>query len=174
MKIVNSDESIQNGANRQRKNEKAFPKLEMRSRIAQDSAASDRCPEDESSEPVDKTSGGSAAAPSVDEPPAREERASGPPPPADLGSFCLSLATQASGLLDGGGLPEGASVAEGLQGARSIIAILEMLHDKTEGRRTAEEKQVSRLSWGSRRSPSSVAIAAAVIDSNGRRGKFIP
>ena len=37
---------------------------------------------------------------------------------------------------------EGASAAEGLQGARSIIAILEMLHDKTEGRRTAEESEI--------------------------------
>jgi hypothetical protein len=101
-------------------------------------------PEDEASEPVDKTSGGAASEPTVGAAPLRDERAeaAGPAPRADLGSFCLSLATQASVLLDGRGLPEGASAAEGLQGARSIIAILEMLHDKTEGRRTAEESEI--------------------------------
>jgi hypothetical protein len=104
----------------------------------------DAAPEDESSEPGDKTSSPPDAGPTVDASPAREGGvdASGPAPKADLGSFCLSLATQASVLLDGRGLPEGATAAEGLAGARSIIAILEMLHDKTEGRRTAEESEI--------------------------------
>jgi hypothetical protein len=104
----------------------------------------DAAPEDELSEPGDENSAQPAAGPTQGAAPAPEERAgaSGPAPAADLGSFCLSLATQASVLLDGRGLPEGASAAEGLQGARSIIAILEMLHDKTEGRRTAEESEI--------------------------------
>jgi hypothetical protein len=54
----------------------------------------------------------------------------------------LSLASQAMALLSGEGLPEDASPEERLEGARSIIAILEMLKDKTEGRRTAPEDEV--------------------------------
>lgn len=66
-------------------------------------------------------------------------RGPGAPPKADLASFVISLATQATFLLDGRGLPEGASPEEGQYGAQSIISILEMLQDKTEGRRTPEE-----------------------------------
>ena len=66
-------------------------------------------------------------------------RTAGAPPKADLASFVISLATQATFLLDGRGLPEGASPEEGQHGAQSIISILEMLQDKTEGRRTPEE-----------------------------------
>jgi hypothetical protein len=62
--------------------------------------------------------------------------------PADFAAFVLSLAAQASALLSGEGLPEGATREEALEGARSIIAILEMLKDKTEGRRTAAEDEV--------------------------------
>jgi hypothetical protein len=66
-------------------------------------------------------------------------RVAGSPTKADFASFVISLATQATFLLDGRGLPEGASPEEGLSGAQSIISILEMLQDKTEGRRTPEE-----------------------------------
>ncbi len=66
-------------------------------------------------------------------------RGPGAPPKADLASFVISLATQATFLLDGRGLPEGAPPDEGLSGAQSIISILEMLQEKTEGRRTPEE-----------------------------------
>jgi hypothetical protein len=66
-------------------------------------------------------------------------RSAGPPPKADFASFVISLATQATFLLDGRGLPEGAPPGEGLSGAQSIISILEMLQDKSEGRRTPEE-----------------------------------
>ncbi len=62
--------------------------------------------------------------------------------PADFAAFVLSLAAQAAALLSGEGLPEGATREEGLEGARSIIGILEMLKDKTEGRRTAAEDEV--------------------------------
>jgi Domain of unknown function (DUF1844) len=61
---------------------------------------------------------------------------------ADFSAFVLSLAGQAVALLAGEGLPEEASPADRLEGARSIIAILEMLKEKTEGRRTAAEDEV--------------------------------
>jgi len=61
---------------------------------------------------------------------------------ADFSSFVMSLGAQAAALLAGEGLPEGASTREALEGARSLIAILEMLKDKTEGRRTAAEDEV--------------------------------
>jgi hypothetical protein len=61
---------------------------------------------------------------------------------ADFSGFLMSLAGQAAALMAGEGLPEGSSKEEGLEGARSIIAILEMLKDKTEGRRTAAEDEL--------------------------------
>jgi hypothetical protein len=59
--------------------------------------------------------------------------------PADFSHFLLGLAAQAGQLLAGQELPEGTTPELALSGARSIIAILEMLKDKSEGRRTAEE-----------------------------------
>jgi hypothetical protein len=81
------------------------------------------------------------AAPASEAGPARPA-AGAPPPKAEFLSFVMSLATQAGMFLEGHGLPEGASVDEGLAAAQSIISILEMLQDKTEGRRTAEESEV--------------------------------
>jgi Domain of unknown function (DUF1844) len=76
-------------------------------------------------------------------PSSRSERGSaGPVEKADFSGFVMSLAGQAVALLGGEGLPEGSSPAEALEGARSIIAILEMLKDKTEGRRTAAEDEL--------------------------------
>jgi hypothetical protein len=63
-----------------------------------------------------------------------------PGAPADFSQFLLTLAAQASLLLSGEGLPEGTDPASALEGARSVIAILEMLKDKTEGRRTGAEE----------------------------------
>jgi hypothetical protein len=57
-------------------------------------------------------------------------------PPADLIALVVSLGTQASVLLGGA---EG--VAPDLKGARWLISILEMLKDKTEGRRTRAETE---------------------------------
>jgi hypothetical protein len=61
----------------------------------------------------------------------------GPAAPADFTGFVLSLAQQAAMFLSG---------AEGhppdLKGARWMISILEMLRDKTEGRRTPPESEV--------------------------------
>ena len=59
--------------------------------------------------------------------------------PAEFSHFLLGLAGQAGQLIAGQDLPEGTTPEQALSGARSIIAILEMLKDKTEGRRTAEE-----------------------------------
>jgi hypothetical protein len=57
-------------------------------------------------------------------------------PGVDFASFLLGLAAQAGMLLGREGQPAD------LAGARELIAILEMLRDKTEGRRTAEEDEV--------------------------------
>ena len=59
--------------------------------------------------------------------------------PADFSRFLLGLAGQAGQLIAGQDLPEGTTPQQALSGARQVIAILEMLKDKTEGRRTAEE-----------------------------------
>jgi hypothetical protein len=58
----------------------------------------------------------------------------------DFAQFLLSLGTQASVLLSG--QVEGVSPEESLAEARSLIGILEMLQDKTEGRRTPSEQHV--------------------------------
>jgi hypothetical protein len=62
-----------------------------------------------------------------------------PGAPADFSQFLLTLAAQAGMLLSGEGLPEGTDAAGALEGARSVIAILDMLREKTEGRRTSAE-----------------------------------
>jgi hypothetical protein len=62
--------------------------------------------------------------------------------PADFSQFLFSLGAQAGMFLSGQGLPEGTDAGEALAGARSIISILEMLRDKTEGRRTPREDEV--------------------------------
>ncbi len=75
--------------------------------------------------------------------PAEVPRGPGPAPtpagPADFSQFVLGLAAQAGALLSGQGLPEGVDPAEALEGARSVISILEMLKEKTEGRLSAAE-----------------------------------
>ncbi len=58
----------------------------------------------------------------------------------DFAQFLLSLGAQASLLL--AGPVEGEEGAQTLGEARSLIAILEMLKDKTEGRREPHENQV--------------------------------
>jgi hypothetical protein len=58
----------------------------------------------------------------------------------DFGRFVLSLGAQAGMLL--AGPVEGLAPAEALEEARSVIGVLEMLKDKTEGRRTPHEEQV--------------------------------
>ena len=53
--------------------------------------------------------------------------------PADFSGFVMGLAAQGGTLLTGQGLPEGVEAGEALEGARSVIAILEMLKEKTAG-----------------------------------------
>ena len=63
------------------------------------------------------------------------------PTQVDLAGFLISLGAQAASLLETAGR-NGEDVQEALQRSRSIIAVLEMLLDKTEGRRTEEESRV--------------------------------
>lgn len=56
------------------------------------------------------------------------------PPPVTFPAFIISLATQAAELIGG--------EHRDLQAARQVISALEMLHDKTEGRRTEEESRL--------------------------------
>jgi hypothetical protein len=61
-----------------------------------------------------------------------------PPVPADLSGLVITLAAQASMLLGaapGGGQPD-------MDGARGVISLLEMLHEKTRGNRTPEEDRL--------------------------------
>jgi hypothetical protein len=86
------------------------------------------------------TAGG--ASPSAGESSATGPRRSGPAAgaPVDFGPFLLSLGAQAGLLL---GAERGAEgEADALEGARQIISILEMLQDKTDGRRTGEESRI--------------------------------
>jgi hypothetical protein len=75
------------------------------------------------------------------------------PPPPDLGpeppgarqldfvGLLISLGAQAGALLTGEPGPGGGQGRD-LAGARAIISLLEVLKEKTEGRRTAEEDEV--------------------------------
>jgi hypothetical protein len=83
---------------------------------------------------------GPAEAPRPDaggKPPAEPQTGGGSRPaaegPADFSGFVMGLAAQAGTLLSGQGLPEGVDAGEALDGARSVIAIVEMLKEKTAG-----------------------------------------
>ncbi|HET7292488.1 MAG TPA: DUF1844 domain-containing protein [Vicinamibacteria bacterium] len=96
------------------------------------------------------------------DPEAGPVRSAGEPSPTapegvDFGSFLLSLAGQASVLLGAGGEKGEEARKADLDGARQVISILEMLKDKTEGRRTPEEDQLLegilyelRMAWVAR------------------------
>lgn len=75
------------------------------------------------------------------DPPAKPEPSPSPsapeasePPPVSFSSFIVSLATQAADFLGG--------EAKDLGAARQVISALEMLKDKSEGRRTEEESKI--------------------------------
>ena len=91
-------------------------------------------PRDDASEPQGEEQAAEAGARAAAPGPGRDSEG-----PADFSHFLLGLAAQAGQLLAGQELPEGTTPEQALSGARSIIAILEMLKDKSEGRRTAEE-----------------------------------
>jgi hypothetical protein len=104
-----------------------------RTREPEEAEASPPEPAPETPPPV-----GADSSPSL---PADEEPAdAGPTGPVDFGQFLISLGAQAGMLLSG--QIEGQSAAQALGEARSMIGILEMLKDKTEGRRTPREDQV--------------------------------
>jgi hypothetical protein len=69
-------------------------------------------------------------------------RPSGPAAPVDFAQFVLSLGAQAGMLLSENAADKPAERASALEGARSLISILEMLRDKTEGRRTPDEDHI--------------------------------
>jgi Domain of unknown function (DUF1844) len=60
----------------------------------------------------------------------------------DFVGLLISLGTQAGALLTGGVGPDEVEHGPDLAGARAIISLLEVLKEKTEGRRTAEEDEV--------------------------------
>jgi hypothetical protein len=62
--------------------------------------------------------------------------------PVDFRQFLLSLGAQAATFLSATAPDKPAERAAALEGARSVIGILEMLREKTEGRRTPEEDQI--------------------------------
>jgi len=79
----------------------------------------------------------------VDEAPAAERRgADKTPPQATLADLLLSLAAQASLLLRDPSAPAEGLPAPDPAGARQLIALMEMLEDKTEGRRTPDESRL--------------------------------
>jgi hypothetical protein len=86
----------------------------------------------------DKDAAGPTETPGVEAP----SEASPPPAPggpADFSHFVVGLAAQAGTLMSGEGLPEGVDSREALEGARSLIAIVEMLKEKTTGNLSGPE-----------------------------------
>ena len=85
-----------------------------------------------------------AEAPAPEAPGPKTRTAAGPPPtpggPADFSQFVVGLAAQAGTLLSGEKLPDGVEAGEALEGARALIAILEMLKEKTAGRLSGPEE----------------------------------
>lgn len=91
-------------------------------------------------EPAERPAPASAAEPSRPsvEPPSRPSVGES----VDFSQFLLSLAAQAGMALQSGGGGEAVPPTEALAHARSFIGILEMLEDKTRGRRSAEEDRL--------------------------------
>jgi len=85
-----------------------------------------------------------AETPAPEAPGAEARTEAGPPPtpggPADFSQFVVGLAAQAGTLLSGEKLPAGVDPGEALEGARALIAILEMLKEKTAGRLSGPEE----------------------------------
>src|SRR5690349_5134003 len=71
-----------------------------------------------------------------------DEDAELPPFPADLLGLIGSLATQASVLLAGDPATRRPPSPPELEAVRSIIALLDVLHEKTKGNRTPQEERV--------------------------------
>lgn len=117
---------------------------------ARDEAAEPE-PERRDAAPAASAPATSASPPSASAPAAVADEAGGPPDddlgelpafPADLLGLVGSLATQASVLLAGD--PQGSRPPSGpeLEAVRSIIALIDVLHEKTKGNRTPQEDRV--------------------------------
>jgi hypothetical protein len=74
-------------------------------------------------------------------PPGHSDHPEGPGPGLDFAGLLLSLGAQAS-LLLGLGDEEEPGAPPDLRGAQAIISLLEVLRDKTEGRRTPDEERI--------------------------------
>jgi Domain of unknown function (DUF1844) len=102
-------------------------------------------PEEKPRNQAEKTAEARSAPPPRPQPAAGESFPSGPEPARrpglDFAGLLLSLATQAS-LLLGMGDEEEPGAAPDFQGAQAIISLLEVLRDKTEGRRTPDEERI--------------------------------
>jgi hypothetical protein len=72
----------------------------------------------------------------------RAPHGSRPAGPVDFAQFLLSLGAQAEMLLSGAGQDQPVERASAIEGVRSVISILEMLREKTEGRRTPDEDRI--------------------------------
>jgi hypothetical protein len=96
---------------------------------------------DTPAEPAPPSVGGGASEPPA-EPPVSEGAPRRPAGPVDFGSFVFSLGAQAGALLSGAAVEEGMSAEDALAHAQQIISILEMLEDKTQGRRTPDEDRL--------------------------------
>jgi hypothetical protein len=107
------------------------PGYTVRDRRHSSESGAARAPEVRASE----TTRDAAAAPKADAPQADQ--------PVSFMGFLLSLGAQALALLGAGQADsEEADRESDLHGAQQIISILEMLRDKTEGRRTTDEERV--------------------------------
>jgi hypothetical protein len=96
----------------------------------------------------DESSGRSAPAATVDPerprpaPSPEPVRDAGPRPGLDFAGLLLSLGAQASLLLGIAGEDEEPGPPADLAGAQAVISLLEVLRDKTEGRRTEDEERI--------------------------------
>lgn len=85
---------------------------------------------------------GAGAAEAPVDAPTPEETPRRPAGPVDFASFLFSLGAQAGALLSGAGAEEGMSAEDALAHAQQIVSILEMLQEKTQGRRTPDEDRL--------------------------------
>jgi len=95
--------------------------------------------EDEDSAAASGTPSGEAAVAETPAEPVGTTPPRAPAGPADFSQFAAGLAAQGGALLSGEALPEGVEAGEALEGARSVIAILEMLKGKTAGNLSGPE-----------------------------------
>jgi hypothetical protein len=98
-------------------------------------------PEPEGHEPASEEQAAAAVA-DAGEPPAEDDLGELPPFPADLLGLIGSLATQASVLLAGDPQTSRPPSGPELEAVRSIIALIDVLHEKTKGNRTPQEDRV--------------------------------